>query len=297
MVTQCADNPLNDPNLTRLPKTQSEGDMPKIALTSGSADPLGCILPKLGIAASEFTATTGMGKVNTFNGNIAGPAYATSAQTTFWNDANTMKKYDITILSCEGSENLATKPVAARDEMQKYLDQGGRVFSSHYHYIWWQKGPAIFATTATWKGDGMGSGVTPPFNIDTSFPKGKAFADWLKFVEPNLTYGQLPINEVRNDVADVNTMLSTRWVSSSNNPASVKYLSFNTPVGQMPENQCGKAVFGDLHIGAGNPFNAQFPTSCPTTLTPQEKALIFLFFDLSSCIQKDDKPIVPPTPN
>ena len=92
MVTQCADNPLNDPNLTRLPKTQSEGDMPKIALTSGSADPLGCILPKLGIAASEFTATTGMGKVNTFNGNIAGPAYATSAQTTFWNDANTLRR-------------------------------------------------------------------------------------------------------------------------------------------------------------------------------------------------------------
>jgi hypothetical protein len=180
--------------------------------------------------------------------------------------------------------------------MQKYLDQGGRVFTSHYHYVWWQYGPAPFPTTATWKGDGMGSGIAAPYNIDTSFPKGKALADWLKFVEPTLTYGQLPINEVRNDVADVNMMTSTRWVSSSDNPASAKYLSFNTPVGQMPDNQCGKAVFGDLHIGAGNTVNAQFPTSCPANLTPQEKALIFLFFDLSSCIQKDDQPIVPPTP-
>ena len=62
------------------------------------------------------------------------------------------------------------------------------------------------------------------------------------------------------------------------------------------DRQCGKAVFGDLHIGAGSTVNVQYPASCPTTLTPQEKALIFLFFDLSSCVQKDDAPIVPPTP-
>jgi hypothetical protein len=296
-VPQCVDTPLTDPQVTRLPKNQSEGDMPRIALTTGSADPLGCILPKLGIDAVEFTASTGMGKVNTYIGNSAGPAYATSAQSTFWNDANSMKKYDITVLSCEGSENLATKPVASRAEMQKYLDQGGRVFSSHYHYVWWQKGPAIFATTATWQGDGMGPGNTQPFTIDTSFPKGKALADWLKFVEPTLTYGELPINQVRNDVGVVNTTLSTRWVYANTNPQATKYLSFNTPVGLMPDNQCGKAVFGDLHIGAGNTVNAQFPASCPSMLTPQEKALIFLFFDLSSCIQKDDAPIVPPTPN
>ena len=61
--------------------------------------------------------TAGGIKVNTFIGNSAGPAYATSAQTTFWNDANTLKKYDITVLSCEGSENLATKPVAGIPEM------------------------------------------------------------------------------------------------------------------------------------------------------------------------------------
>lgn len=296
-VPKCVDTPLMDPQVTRLPKKQSEGDMPKIALTTGAADPLGCILPKLGIDASEFTAVGGMGKVNTFIGNSPGPAYATNASSTFWNDANVMKKYDIVVLSCEGGENLQTKPMSSRIELQKYLDGGGRVFGSHYHYVWFQYGPAPFPTTADWKGDGMGPGNTQPFNIDTTFPKGKALADWLKFVEPTLTYGQMPINQVRNDVGTVNNMTSTRWVYASTNPPATKYLSFNTPVGIMPENQCGKAVFGDLHIGAGSIVNAQYPASCPTTLTPQEKALIFLFFDLSSCIQKDDQPIVPPNPN
>jgi hypothetical protein len=296
-VKQCVDTPLPDANVTRLPKNQSEGDIPRIALTTGAADPLGCILPKLGLDAVEFTASAGVGKVNTYNGNSAGPAYATSAQNTFWNDSNTMKKYDIVVLSCEGGEYLNTKPVAARAEMQKYLDMGGRVFGSHYHYVWFQYGPAPFPTTATWQGDGMGPGVTAPFKIDTSFPKGKALADWLKFVEPTLTYGEMPINQIKNDVGVVNNATSTRWVYASTNPESTKYLSFNTPVGVMPDQQCGKAVFGDLHIGAGSVVNGQYPASCPTTLTPQEKALIFLFFDLSSCVQtKDSDPLPPPPP-
>jgi hypothetical protein len=297
-VKQCVDTPLTDPQVTRLPKDQSEGDMPKIAVTTGSADPLGCILPKLGIAPSEFTATTGSGKVNFFIGNGTGPSYATNAQATFWNDVNKMKPYDIIILSCEGAENQGTKPMASRVELQKYLDQGGRVFASHYHYVWFQYGPQPLPTTATWAGDGMGPGNTTPFRIDTTFPKGKALADWLKFVEPTLPYGEMPINQVRNDVGTVNSATSQRWVYASTNPQATKYLSFNTPVGQMPDQQCGKAVFGDMHIGAGaNAVNANFPMGCSQTLTPQEKALIFLFFDLSSCIQKESEPPKPPQPN
>ena len=72
------------------------------------------------------------------------------------------------------------------------------------------------------------------------------------------------------------------------------YLTVNTPVGVPADQQCGKFVFGDMHLYGGDVQPAatalpddQFPASCGKELTPEEKALAFLFFDLASCIQDE----------
>jgi hypothetical protein len=77
----------------------------------------------------------------------------------------------------------------------------------------------------------------------------------------------------------------------------VQYFSFTTPVG-APE--CGRMVFSDVHVSvgggsdAGKPFPKRCDASPDSELKAQEKALEFMIFDLSSCIQKEDDEVRSP---
>lgn len=301
-VTECKDTALSDPEQTRLPRSHAEGEMPKIAVTTGGCDPIACILPKIGVAASEF-GVDGSTKVTIFKGGGGnGPVGETDAQT-LWSDANALKAFDMVILACECNENLVNKPPAAQEAMFEYLNGGGRVFGTDYQYTWFRSGPAPFPTTADWKGNQNGPTGVDPFLVDTSFPKGKALADWLQATSSSSTYGQIPLEPVFFNVGRVNKAVSQSWVSSSN---ADKVLTFNAPVGAPPDQQCGKAVFLDAHVGAGSAVTPDFPgrdfdpsktaAGCASGLSPQEKAFVFFLFDLSSCIQKDDGPVNPPVP-
>jgi hypothetical protein len=88
---------------------------------------------------------------------------------------------------------------------------------------------------------------------------------------------------------------------SANPRGATEYFSFNTPTtaGQTPDGPgyCGRVVYSDLHVGAASrdDVNMPVPASCANgDLSPQEKALEFMLFDLSSCVIPDDKPPLPP---
>ena len=292
-IDDCQDNAITDKNMTRLPRNQAEGDLPQMALTTGGCDALECLFRKIGIDDSEFTSGTGKGRMHLYSGDGGSTVTGSTPAETLWSDVNVLKKYDMALFSCECSENMTNKPPAAFTALHDYTMQGGRVFGTHYHYVWFLDGPTDFASTAKYTSNG-GAGGESPFTIDQSFPKGQAFADWLVNVGASTTKGQIELTEVAGDVTTVNTSTTQQWIYSPS-PQSAKYLSFNTPVGKPVAEQCGRVVYSDLHVASGDSSGVTFPSGCTTDdLTAQEKALEFLFFDLSACVTDDSGAPVPP---
>lgn len=199
------------------------------------------------------------------------------------------------MLPCEGSE--IRKAVGHTQNVIDYSNLGGRVFATHFSYVWVEHAQAPFPTTANWRGN-TNNPSPLTYTLDTSFPKGSSFADWLQNVGASTTRGQLAIIESRRNVVSVNSSVAQRWFyATASGNATVGHYTFNTPVlplladGGAPA-QCGRVVFSDFHVSAaalsGQP---NFPTSCKNDPpTAQEKALIFMLFDLSACVQRDELP-------
>jgi hypothetical protein len=318
-VTACQTQALTDANVTRLPKNHSEGDIPRIALATGGADPFECMFRKIGLDVTEFGQPNSDSRVQMYAGGgytqsstnfpatssfAAGGSFPSA--TSFWGDSNQLKNYDIVVMGCEGDENPTSKPIAARQALYDYAKGGGRVFTSHYHHYWFSNSPVPeVKALATWVNDFTCTGGSCVFEpeplktatvlgtINTGFAKGQAMHDWLQNTG-SLTGagGTLPIIEGRENVDAVTpNMLSWMTIQNPANGNKVvnESVSFNTPVGASDTTVCGRVVYSDLHVGAGDNTNVPFPNGCNTgDLTPQQKALEFMIFDLSSCIQKDD---------
>ncbi len=318
-VKPCQENTFTDHDLMRLPRNQTEGDLPKIALVTGDADALECYLRRVGIADTEFTNPDGAGRVNLFK-DTGAPSYQSGASfpsaSTLWNSLDTMKLYDILLFACSGTDDATREGITAQQktDLKTYLDGGGRAFLEHYHDTWlrggnedptleeefmYQKTP--FPAMATWLPPGDFDfqaghpGAFAPYTVDVSFPKGKDFADWLLFVgaSPN-GLGKIDLYDVKHP-AMATLPPSQGWISDA---TGVPYFSFNTPIEVAPADQCGRLVHTGIHVGVeklSHDKNAAFPSGCASNpMTAQEKALEFLLFDLSSCVMTTDEEPKPP---
>jgi hypothetical protein len=323
-VTACQDNTLPTTSTT-LPRNRDQGDIPQIAITTGDADALDCLVRKLGIDDKEITTDAQGGRIHLFNGNgakqfaigFAGGTGLFSNATTLWGSPAKLSSYDIVILSCEGGQFPDTKPPAAQQAVHDYAGLGGRVFLSHWHNIW-VGGEEVTADhpTATHTLPDWESIATFDFNawqpdlkkkppdpntqatlVDESASKGKPFATWLLNVGASTVRDQLPVVDPRYTLTSVNGGKAERWVYTD--PAQplkpgvtgVQDMLFTTPQDQPPANRCGKVVFSDMHVSAdssstaGRPYPGTKGAGCSTDpLTPQEKALAFIFFDIASCV-------------
>ena len=277
-VAQCVDTPIADGTF-RLPKNRTEGDLPKIAMVTGGCDALACIFSKMGISPSVFgSSSAGPERIVWYNGSGGvSPGTSAAAPTALWNNLAELQKFDIVMNSCECSEENTNK--TAPDAIRQYADMGGRVFGSHYHYTWIKNlipawaGTAQFLSTST-----IGSNLV---TVDTTHPDGMALSKWLQSVGATTTPSQLMLTGTPQPSETAVNSPTTRWLYD---PSYVSYMSFKTPVGVPMEQQCGKVVHAGIHVSETSSVNASFPTGCSASLTPDEKAMIFLLFDLGSCV-------------
>jgi hypothetical protein len=334
--------------LTRLPRNQSEGDIPKIALATGGADALECLLRKIGIDDAEFTDPTGTGRVNLYASSVNGGGtnqYSPTLGGGVFPDATQLWSsfapnlavspnlyglggYDVVLLGCEGTDTTSNKNNASLQAMQDYANAGGRVFGEHYHYAWMRHANALPAPYAGWAGLVTWNTTFTPLNnptdetVLTGFPKGLMMNQWMQspailaatVVPPAPSPSRFPVNDGRASIAKINdttnTLLWIQTIGATGAPGSPtpipQYFSFDTPVGKVPA--CGRFVFSDIHVSSGDspgaglfPFDPAAPTDpassvCvtpKTSMTPQELALEFMFFDLASPVCGGSVP--PPT--
>ena len=306
-VEECVENPIVDHHQTRLPKNQSEGDIPQIAITTGECDALECLMYKIGLDDEEFTTNTGDGSVHLFWGDYGDTGlnyYAEGGTDRFDNsfptgnlsfpdssswseDLNNLLDYDIILNSCECGPFPEQKSQAARQALQDFSYQGGRVFLSHWHNTWLEGGPSDFQSVASWA-PAVSTNTVANGQIDTSFAGGQRLREWMHQVNGLNAAGGVDITEWRITVESINSAVAERWIYLPHSGVDWDhYFAFNTPVGAQEEDECGRVVFSDLHVAAGNVSSLQhpFPTGCTDApLTPQEKALVFMLFDLSACI-------------
>jgi len=312
-VAACQDTAVPEA-LTRLPRDRTEGDIPKIAVTTGGADALECLVRKLGIADTEFTTDAADGRVHLFAGNGAS-SFATTFPNqgvfadarTLWNDLDKMKGYDVVVLSCEGAQRPETKSQAAMQALHDYADLGGRVFMSHWHNIWLggerdrpTHGLPDWQSVVEFDYRAAQNEATQLAIVDESGPRGVDFATWLQNVGATVRRDELMINEPRYTAARLKTPIQAQqWLyvdparSTPPGKRSVQDLLFTTPLGAAQDQRCGKVVFSDMHVSSGSTSKPAVPfpgtgiarNGCATTdLTPQEKALAFILFDISSCV-------------
>jgi hypothetical protein len=250
-VAACQDNAAAKADTT-LPKDKTEGDIPRIAITTGNADALECLVRKLGIADSEFGTAgddrrvhlyfgTGVGR---FQAGFAGGSGNFAPAKSMWDSVATLSAYDITLFSCEADQRIDAaggaslgvndKPQSSLQAVHDYAGLGGRVFMSHWHNVWIggdRRNPTSAYGMPDWKpiiNWAFGAGQTEATQITTvdestvtvppvigglPNPKGTSFATWLMNVGASTTRNEVPVAAPRYTAASIaDPPRAQRWV-------------------------------------------------------------------------------------
>ena len=294
-----------------MPANRNQGNIPTIAIATGKVDGAECVLLHMGIDPAEFTDDNGTtnpgGSIHLYRGSGSAGAEisaSTPMETALTGNPATLASYDMAMFPCQGGQFVQTS--TALGNLVNYANAGGRIFSTHYSYVYLDPNSpmdAQFAPVANWTTASEQQIVSGVGTVSTNFSDGATLAQWLQNAGATVagTPNQINISTLRTDVSGTIaptqswlTLNSGSYAGQSGNPPM--QMTFNAPVGAAAANQCGRVMFNDYHvINVSIPAGTIFPNECPAeaTMSAQEEMLEYALFDLSTFVQ----PVVTPTLN
>ena len=212
----------------RMPSAASANDdLPKIAVVTGEADTIECIFRQMGISNSEVTDPGGSGHIHLYpssqtgfqgsHGSVTTGSSPTKTESDLMSSFSTLQQYDMLMFGCTGTSVDPAKGIVANQRnLAAYANQGGRVFATHYEFIWLNK-PNTFLSAANWfdetspsypnsySPENSGTG-TIQLELDPTKTNSEIteLAQWLQYRGYSTTYGQIPnVQNIRQDQSGI----------------------------------------------------------------------------------------------
>jgi hypothetical protein len=230
-------------------------------------------------------------------------------QRLFENDGR-IGEYDMVISDCRGGDSdVPDDGSAGAANIRLYANAGGRVFASHWSRKWIRDGSAAYSA-ANPLATGLGPAVGwAPHDTNISNGHGyisqdrpntssriQTFAEWMireGVVDTVDDWFNIPEPRSRAETLGPHTeefVHCDGGVCNQESRLRPQQLAFSTPYGAPQEAVCGRVVYTGFHVSVTGSGGSTFPDHCSGSLSPTEKTLVYMLFDLGACVGAEPEP-------
>jgi len=288
------------PDQSRLPRQNGEfgnpgNAIPKIAVATGDYDKMECVLLKMGLPRGKFDLYEG---ARLLKSTPARPLFSGLVR-----DLARLKTYNILFINCtDNTFETELKNSKVVKNLADYVSAGGRLYVTDWSYDWIEQVTTLSKYIDFEPGP---SGDAPePMNKAALGQKGlkvqadikdKGLMQWLTLFHGAVHNGKalvqhflarwVIINRVHKDakVWVDGVIRSRKGDIQGRRPLTVTF-NFKS---------CGKVLYSSYHTEGrddelkGYPYVAAkpFPQYCGQSMSPQDRILEYLIFDIANCIK------------